>query len=133
MLAPQATVTQLMAPQVVPAGQAAPEKQLLGPHAPSVQLSPVGQICPQPPQLLGSLWRSTQPPPQQAPAVVLSPQTVPLGLVAQSGLGAQEPPLQNRPASQPLPQKPQLAGSLRVLEQLLPQQVPAAPPAAQGP
>jgi hypothetical protein len=69
---------------------------------PLAQLWPAPQCCPQPPQLLASVWVLTQTPLQNC-----SPEGQ-----------AQLPPLQLWPEGQACPQLPQLAGSVWVLIQV---------------
>jgi hypothetical protein len=73
-------------------------------HCPFTQLWPLGQACPQPPQLFTSLVTSVQTPPQQSFPFRQSP------LLPQ----VQALLTQLSPAAQVWPQKPQLWASLVV-------------------
>ena len=112
------------------------------PHMPALHAEPSGQVTPQPPQLRGSLWVSTQPAPQSTVGGshrrvhIPSSQTLPSGhrtpqppqlrtslevsthSPPQSTVGGmqrtstQRPLVQSWPSPQARPQAPQFSGSL---------------------
>lgn len=96
-----------------------------GPRA-GLQSSPVGQTTPQPLQLVGLLWTSTQLPPQHLPVrFEESGQATPELAAPHAGTGAHCPWSQKLPAGQAFPQPPQLAPSCRRSTQALLQQAPS--------
>jgi hypothetical protein len=91
---------------------------------PASHVAPIGQVFPQPPQLLRSVWVFTQVPPQQAcpgashgtPPQVQVPftQVSPAAQVTPPQPPLQVPATQVSPAAQAWPQDPQFAGSFEV-------------------
>jgi hypothetical protein len=112
----------------VPAGQLTPEQPVGKPPSGKAQVAwlqihPVGQASPQPPQLAGSLSTRVHPVGQQLPEAVPVEQLVPTLLAEQLTAASQKPNKQSWPASQARPQPPQLAESLVRSSQIDPQQV----------
>ena len=82
---------------------------------PLTQLTPSGQVTPQPPQLRMSLPRLMQP--------LLPQQVWPVPQMSPNGGQPHLPPMQMSPSGQTVPQAPQLRGSRPTSMQALPQQV----------
>ena len=87
----------------VPHATSVPDGQ---PHWPAVQLAPVGQAWPQPPQFCASLVRATQ---------------VPEHSVWDAAQAPHCPFVQASPGPHLVPQKPQFCGSLFTSVQVVPQ------------
>lgn len=96
--------------------QAGPPLHELDAHKPPWQVAPSGQRFSQPPQLFGSVCVSVQPDGQQ---VCSGPHVMPP--VHTGGVGTQLPSTQPSLKAQPLPQLPQLPGSVWVSVQPLAQ------------
>jgi hypothetical protein len=118
--------------QLSPEGQSESLEQVLvvGMQVPARQLSPVGHMLPQPPQLLGSEETSAQlPPHRSSPEGQTEPWQTPLTQLSPEGQSAlleqaleatQTPLEQVSPAGQAVAQLPQLLGSVKTLAQVPP-------------